>query len=353
MIAFCAACSGGGDTTPSPAAPGVMSISTLPRLMPPPQTPEEFAARGQEALDLAHDAGARGQVSTYLWSQLEPGNSGYDNGQMQDLDNAIAGAAGRGQVEYLGIQLVNTTARELPSDLAALAFDDARVKSRFHALLDRVITPHAGTVRYLSIGNEVDVYLNTHPTEWSHYRNFYADAVQYAHSLDPLLKIGVTTTVDGALTAATANMQQLNASSDVVIATYYPLQGHFLVRDPSAPASDFPALLAFAGSKPLVLQEVGYPAAPGIGSSDAQQADFIGSVFDAWKSADGRIPFLNFFVLHDFTPQICSDLTAYYGAPGDSQVADFLCSLGLRLDDGTPRPAWGRLLTEASQAGLR
>lgn len=112
------------------------------------------------------------------------------------------------------------------------------------------------------------------------------------------------------------------------------------------------AMLALAGAKPLLLQEVGYPAAASTGSSEARQAAFVSNVFAAWKAEPGRIPLLNFFLLHDFTPQMCSDFGLYYGTSGSANFTDFLCTLGLRHADGTPRSAWPTLQREAQAAGL-
>ena len=97
---------------------------------------------------------------------------------------------------------------------------------------------------------------------------------------------------------------------------------------------------------------MGFPAAAGNGSSQALQSAFVTQVFAAWKQPGGQIPFLNFFLLHDFTPQMCIDFGAYYGAAGQQSFIDFLCSLGLRQADGTPRAAWATLQSEARAAGF-
>lgn len=357
------ACGGGGDDSPAPAPtpaptskPGVLAISALPRLNPLPTTAQQFVTLVTEAFELTYNAGARGQMTTFTWSSLEPTAGNFSSSEFDNLNSAIANAQTRGVVQFIGIQLINTTARELPADLATLAFDDPSVRTRFRALLDRVVTPNAGKIRYLSIGNEVDAYLRAHPTEWPAYKTLYDDAVQYAHTLDPAIKVGVTGTADGALLQSPTELQTLNAMSDVIILTYYPLQfdaqGTVTVRSPTVAASDFPSMLNFAGNKQLVLQEVGYPSAAANGSSEAMQAQFVTNVFAAWRASNGKIPFLNYFVLHDFTQQMCDDFGVYYGLPGNASFKAFLCSLGLRKDDGTPRAAWSVFQNEAAQSNL-
>lgn len=353
-------CGGGGGSSPAPttnppanATPSALSVSALPRLSPYPTTPQQYLNVALEAFDMVYALGARGQMSTWRWSELEPTLGHYDASKFGDVDGAIAQARSHAMVQYVGIQLINTTARELPADLAGQAFDSAAVKARFHALLDRIVTPHRGQIKYLSIGNEVDAYLRAHPAEWASYKRFYADAVQYAHALDPSLQVGVTATADGALGSSTSDVQSLNEASDVIILTYYPLQYdasfNVSVRGPAVVAGDFSRMLQFAGSRPLLLQEVGYPASPDNLSSEAQQAQFVSNVFAAWRAADGRIPFLNFFLLHDFPQQTCDAFGTYYGLPNVPTFKAFLCSLGLRQVDGTPRQAWSTLVTEAQR----
>ena len=84
----------------------------------------------------------------------------------------------------------------------------------------------------------------------------------------------------------------------------------------------------------------------------AKQAAFVTNVFTAWKAANGRIPFLNVFLLHDFTQSMCDDFGVYYGLPNVPSFKAFLCSLGLRKADGTARQAWSTLGDEARRANL-
>lgn len=362
VLALPAGCGGGGADKPAiPVVPSggtgrVLSISAMPRLDPFPTTPQAYVDLATEAFDLAYSAGARGQMSTATWRELEPGPAGFDAQKMHNLQSAIAQSQRYLLTQFVGIQLVNTTARELPSDLATQPFDSPLVKARFRALLDSVIPPNRGKIKYLSIGNEVDAYLRAHPAEWAAYKRFYQDAAQYARTLDPAIKVGVTGTADGALTQSPVELQDLNADSDVLILTYYPLQhdahGAVTVREPGVVGIDMPRMLTLAGARPLVLQEVGYPASALNNSSPALQAAFVTQVFAAWQQAGDRVPFLNVFMLHDFTQAMCDDFAVYYQLPGLPSFNAFLCSLGLRTASGAPRAAWGTLLDEVRKSGL-
>jgi hypothetical protein len=356
--------SGGSTQTPTPpittapplAKPGVLAISALPKLEPFPATKQDYVNVANDAFNMVFSAGARGQMTTFRWHELEPQSGAYDSQKFDDLNAAIAKAQSQSMTQYIGLQVINTTTREMPDELKSLAFDDPAVLVAFHGLLDRAITPNHGKIAYLSIGNEVDAYLRAHPGEWSHYQAFYEDALRYAHTLDATLKVGVTVTADGALTQSPAEVQSLNTKSDVLILTYYPItfgsDGSVTVRDPSAPSSDIPLMVALAGARPLVVQEIGYPAATLNGSSEQKQAAFVSNVFAAWRSSQLKIPFVNFFVLHDFTQTMCDEFGAYYGLPNSASFKAYLCSLGLRQADGTPRQAWATLINEAAQSNL-
>lgn len=321
-----------------------MAIAANPRSIPTPQV-QDFT----DAFNLSQLAGARSTVVTYTWSALEPQPGVY---ALQDLRNATALARNSAQRLYVGVQVINTTRRETPADLASAPLDAAAVTARFRALLDQIVPLFEGRVAYLSIGNEVDVFLGTNAPAWAAYQRFYEDAAGHARQLDPSLKIGVTATADAASNAAAASLTALNRTSDFVAMTYYPLNADFTVRPPSTVVSDMQKMLSFAGAKPLVLQEVGYPASTQLGSSDAAQAAFVRNVFQAWDSAGGRIPLLNFFLLHDVAPAQCEAWGSYYGLSNSANFKAYLCSLGLRGPDGTPKAAWTALLDAARQSGF-
>ncbi|MBM3225923.1 MAG: hypothetical protein FJZ47_19300 [Candidatus Tectomicrobia bacterium] len=280
---------------------------------------------------------------TYTWSALEPTPQRYALDQIRE---AIAFFTARRINIYLGIQLINTVKRETPSDLLTVPFDAAQIRARFRALLDRLQPLLTANVKYLAIGNEVDVYLEAHPAEWATYQIFYEDGLAYVHQKFPSLLVGVAATYDGASGASQAQLARLNTQSDVVIYTYYPLRADFQVHSPQAPRTDFPHMLTLAAGKPVVLQEVGFPSDPLNGSSEAMEAEFVTHVLTAWRAAGARMPFLSYFLEHDFDNDTCDLLLSYYELP-DQAFKAYLCSLGLRRADGSAKPAWDRFIAGA------
>ena len=339
------AIAGCGSDSGAPTAAGrTLSISASPRQIPP-ATGADFIA----AFDLAYAAGARGQLIAATWRELEPTAGALD---MSPLVSQLDYVPGRMSTVYVGIQLINTVAKEVPADLADTAFDAPAMRERFHALIDALSAALPGRVTYLSIGNEVDGYLQQ-TNQWTQYRTFYEDALDYAHTTMPGVRVGVTGGFDGVVGSSRVQMAALNTRSDVVMLTYYPLGTGFQVGAPTRARTDFPAILAAAGAKPVLIQELGYPASPLLGSSDEMQAEFFADAIDQWSRIDGaRMPYVNLFLLHDFTEEECHAFGDYYGIPDNAQFEAYLCTLGLRHADGTPRPAWQAVVTAVREAGL-
>jgi hypothetical protein len=330
--------SGGAPTTPMTADQVVaMTIDT----------PDSSAPITSQSLDaavaLAQGAGVRGVIATYTWSDLEPSPGQID---VSALQSGLGYYRQKGLQILLGIQVINTVKREVPSDLEDVAFDDPQFISRFHALLDAVRGALSGGERYISIGNEVDAYLGSQPAQWGTYTAFYADAVSYLHANSPQLSVGVTTTFSGYSAGNPAAVQALNAPSDVIILTYYPLQGDSQVLAATAPITDLPMMIGLAGNKPVVLQEAGYPSGTLNGSSEADQQQFVANLFQTWRAAGNQLPLLSYFLLYDLDATTCDALGVYYGS-SDPAFLSFLCSLGLRTSDGTAKAAWNAFVAGA------
>lgn len=325
----------------------LLSIAESPRLDPMP-TGGDLLNVYLEAVNLAYDAGARGTIFTKSWKDFEPSVGKFDLQTIDENTNYIINV--RGFDTMFGIQLINTVTREVPPDLQDAAFDSPQMIDRFHKLID-AIAPHLNRhYLYLSIGNEVDAYLSVHQ-EWKAYKTFYDDGVAYVHKVLPWIKVGVTSTFDGATSTSPAEVATLNALSDVYIVTYYPLNLDFSPRPPDAPLTDFPKLLSLAGKRPLIMQEVGYPSSSVLSSSEQQQADFVGNVFKAWNAAGDKMPFLSYFLLHDLPAQMCDDFGKYYGLPNNRNFKEFLCTLGLRQVNGTPKLGWQAFVNAAAKKG--
>lgn len=346
LLSMLSGCGGGSDNTGPPAVPFNVVVS-MNATLSANETPSAYTTE----YHAIHAAGARGAQTAAPWSSLNPTGTNYD---LTMIDNPLFGLnalAGYGFSSILvNLPAVAITSRTMPADIAALPFNDARVKARYRALIDQV-TPHLNaSVQYVSLGNEVDTYLSTHPTEWAQYKELIDDARTYIRSLKPNIKVGVTTTFEGATSTHTANVASLNANMDVVILTYYPINsGTFVPRHPSTVDADMTAMVNIADGKPLVVQEWGYPSSASLSSSRQMQADFIANTFSSWKQhGSGRIPFISFFKRREWNTAHCETLS---GQTAGQRFYEFLCSLGLLNNDGTQKTAYPILITGMSTIG--
>jgi hypothetical protein len=320
----------------------VLALSPTPKGGPPLS-----AKKIAEGITVAAKAGVTGDQLFNLWNELEPSPGQIDISSPAGGINYLGGTLG--WTLELTIGILNTTVNAVPSDLQGVAFDDPRMIARFHNLLDQIfpiLDPH---VAYLSIGNEVDVFLAAHPGQWPQYIAFYDDAVAYVHAHAPGVKVGVAATWAGTSGASKTQVADLNAASDVWIITYYPLGNDFIVEPPDSPLSDFPAMVNIAGGKPVVLQEVGYPASRKLESSNAKQAEFVQNVFSAWQAQGAAIPFLSYVMEHDLNRKYCAAEPGYYGVPDpDGHFQDYFCTLGLLTLEGGRKPGWKIFLRGAA-----
>jgi Glycosyl hydrolase family 53 len=301
-------------------------------------------------------AGARGAQTAARWVDLNPTGTTYVDTMVSNpyfgLD-ALASTYGFTSI-LINIPIVAIDKRTMPADIATNLFNDQVVKDRYRALILHVVSYLNSSVKYISLGNEVDTYLSANPSEWSQYKELIEDARTYIHSLKPNIKVGVTTTFDGATSTQIANVASLNENMDVIILTYYPTGAGFVPRDPSTVSTDMASMIATAAGKPLVMQEWGYPSSSILSplplNSEQMQADFITNTFSSWSQyGSSRIPFISFFKYRDWDAAQCTALT---GQSSGQSFFEFMCSLGLLKNDGIPKTAYSALTTGISNMGF-
>lgn len=82
----------------------------------------------------------------------------------------------------LVLKMIDTNRKIVPADIASRSFDDTVLIKRFLALIDAIaaLSPIQKISRIL-IGNEVDAYLGSNPSELNSFKNFYQQAVDHIH----------------------------------------------------------------------------------------------------------------------------------------------------------------------------
>ncbi len=301
----------------------------------------------QELFDSAREERALGCkliAFSIKWSDLEPTPGQFN---LRKLKSEFDWRDQLGFVPYVTLQTIDTNRRTVPADLMNDPWDSPLMLQREKALLKAIASVLSKSTKGLMLGNEVDGYLSAHRNEVEPYLRFLDAGRNTLHTERPDILVGVTTMFLNLGTESTL-ISRLQSHEDLVSMTYYPLHGASLVRPPREVESDFAQMLQVSGSRPLFVQEAGFPASPIDDSSEELQSEFVGNVFDAMERHRDRLAGVCFFIAIDFSDALVNSLVGYYKV-GDSTFRAFLSSLGLKKQDGTPRKAWATFKDRAKK----
>ena len=243
----------------------------------------------------------------------------------------------------LVVRMIDTNARPMPADLVTRRFNDPELMERFVALFDTVAArPGIARVTHVLLGNEVDAYLGNHRDEAEDFALFFRRAAAHVRRRLPGVRVGTILTHAG-VRGWPDLFQRLKADSDFIAYSYYPIDGQWRMRPVREVEADLAFLAEQADEKPFAFTEIGYSASPLNASSEAQQAEFVRTVFRAlgpYHEA-GRIEFILYHTLHDYPPEFCRPYAAVQGLGQSEEFCAFVEHLGLwSYATGRPRPAW-------------
>jgi len=292
---------------------------------------------------------------TIQWTEIEKDGS-YDPQSL--LDN-LNGFYGSQRVSFsLCISPTAANRKDVPSDLGALSFSDPAMIDRFNKLLDTV---HAHltsiNMRYLLIGNEVDIYFSEHPAELAAYTNFCGAVRVHAKSLwGDQLMVGAETSMGSLEGADITKIDSLHAAMDMVCLTYYPLNNDFTMRAVSGVRSDIEQVLSKHRGEKILFQEVGYATSPACSGSENAQADFVREIFNIWDDHSDQVVYVAFLWLNDLSDEQTKAVTTFYELTGTSvekTFTAFISSLGLCNQLGVYKPGFLTLLQQSALRGWK
>jgi hypothetical protein len=317
------------DAEPSAAATHVSLAAN-------PFANEGYDSRSVQArFRQARDAGVNLIYICPKWNEIETGRQKY---KLNEIEYPIGEAVQENLPAVLHVRIIDTNQRAMPADLMGKPFDGEETGARLDRLLDAVLARLEGKVKYFLVGNEIDAYFNQHPGEVQAFAKLVARAGAHIRTRVPDAQISVSTTLAGLKDRV--RLRPILDQTTFFALTYYPISADFLVQDPSTADTDFPRILAAAGSQQIFLQEVGCPTSPNNGSSEEKQAEFFSRVLDRIGGNPGRFIGVNFTFMSDFSDSLVRSLTAYYQMPGADRFASFLKTLGMFDDEGRPKKAW-------------
>lgn len=314
----------GPPATPAPKPPALGLAVNLPA--------SASAADRQKALEEVRATGVSVLALAVSWPVAEPRPRKY---VLDDVVRAARLLRQSGATLHLDVPLVDGRGRQVPADLAPLAFDDPKLAARLGRLFE-ALGPALLDFSTLSLGNEADSYFATRPDELAAYLRLFGGAVEFLGKAAPRLLVGVGTAAPTE-SRAPGVAARLHEKSPAVFFVYAPFVSGapFTHRPPATLEADWKSILAAAAGRPVAFTEVSFSSSPENGSSPARQADFVRRMRRFVAAADpARLLFARYVPWRDPPPVSAPT------APEERRREAFFANRGLQRSDGTAKPAW-------------
>ncbi len=327
---------------PEPSAPPPPPTSherplfglTANALATDPNTPDAMVKRFNQTLD----AGVSFVVANGNWSEMEPKTGQYH----LDSLNYLLSVSNQLPVSFT-LRIINTIDRDMPSDLRRLRWNDPKMVSRLFGLIDALAPLLKGRVRWFMLGYEINEYMNRHPQESADFVELYRVAAAHVKQDVPGIEVSSTLMFSG-LDQLQGRLQALSPLLDFIALTYSPLEADFGVKDPSVLPGDFQTMRRAATGRKVVLQEIGYPSAAMLNSSQDKQAEFYLLAFQYFDAQTFEAA--NWMVLGDLTDALTKQYSEFYKLKGAPKFEAALQTLGMFDTQGKPKKSWDIFLRE-------
>ncbi len=303
----------------------------------------------------ARKAGIQVAHSYISWGQVEVSEGVYDWSVPDLMLDTLS-------LEGLRLSVViefihSSVPGMVPQDLAARSFDDTEYMDRAADFAIAVAERYGDQIDYLSLGNEVNIYLQANPTDLVPYLAAFSTIRQAVRTVRPELPVGTVIAFHEVINSDRWGVIEAFKRGDFLAYTYYPHEPGFRY-DIATDGFDavLERMISVSGDKPFIVVENGFSSSPALGSNEDRQAQYVRDSFDALNAHRQEFNWHIWFSFHDSLPQACSDLAMsffpYDPDPADAGLSawntfeEFLCTLGLRRNDGTPKQAWRALVEE-------
>lgn len=332
------------DSQPEAAvnAPGLVGLN-----INPVQDDYSFTSYRQ-AVVAARQAGVQASHVIFSWGDVETAPGEYD-WTIPDL--LLDTPTLEGIRLSLALSFIHTSLpAPRPDDLAGLPFDDPVLMERAAAFVTAVVQRYGDQIDYLAFGNEVNIYLADHPEQVEPFLTLFAALETAAAATAPNLPTGTTLAFHTAVQQNRFDLIALFQDNDFLAYTYYPFgEGFRYDGDPAVFASTFEQMTAVSGHTPFLIVENGWATSPVLHSDEAKQAAYLQAVFQTLTEQRGNFLRHIWYNFHDGQAEECTQAALSFVEPeldttqfGEAwtQFEAYLCTLGLRHNDGTPKLGW-------------
>jgi hypothetical protein len=297
-----------------------------------------------EALNLAQEAQAQVAHLYVQWGLVEKSSGKYD---WAIPDYILKKFKKYGFEAVVVIPIIFTTKLDvMPEDVTFTSFSDPGFVDRFVSFTKTFMDRYQDTVKYLVIGNEIDIWLQTHADQASDFRTL-VEAVADAHNVI----VGTEVAIHNVVQNQCESIAKKALAGDMVFYTFYPTGSNFSFGgDPRAVEEYYTAMFDLAGTRKIAVVETSWSSSSLLESSEEAQAEYVREIFRILKENKEKIEFLLWINLYDSTPEECRKAAEFFvtGVGDDmlkdteamARFSDFMCFIGLRRTDGTPKPAW-------------
>lgn len=300
------------------------------------------------AFMIAKEAGAEVVEIPTFWDEIETSPGAFSGGWLPVADAFYPQSNTKISIS---LNAVDTNKLRLPDDLKDRPFNDPEVIKRYKEFVSFAATQVPNSeVYFVSVGNEVDIYLGNSNKKWQEYSEFFSAVAPHVRKEFGGAAVGVKMSYH-TLIDLPENGKSIIEVSDVILANYYPFQPEsYLMHQPATVYADFKKITEMYPAKKVYFSEIGYPSSKINGSSELQQALFIKHTFAAWDMYSDQIPFLNFIWLHDISDKDSAGYQEYYGSKNKG-FTSYLETLGLRTFDGSDKEAFIELKRAVRERG--
>ncbi len=243
------------------------------------------------------------------------------------------------------LKIIDAGARQVPEAYRSLAWDSPEMVFLVARLIDQVAPLLGSRPWSYAIGNEIASYFARHPDEIAAFARLLEQVKPRVRLRHPGASF-TTVWQMSAIGEIKTTYAPVFAALDHVALTYYPLNPDLTVQPPDAVFHDLAVALEGSSPLPIALQEIGYPTATQLGSSQERQRDFMRHAFEAVSAAGPeRVLGMTYLFQADLPQWIVNDLVKAYQFDTTNFRA-FLTTLGLRDDRDRPKLAWDEFVRQ-------